>query len=384
MEPSDYHFSDDLLGSTDTMLNLSWVHGYRSQDCRNTLRYSSSGGVIFTAAALGVCYDKSRDVQRFQQGTHTDDILCLSIHPDGNYCATGEVGDMPKIVVWDCSTMDTKAVLVGFHKRGVSTCAFNHDGSLLLSVGLDDYNSVAIYNWEQERVIATAVVSSTKVMAACFVGSKEFDNERVLLGGKQFLKFFKVQGDSCVCQNGVFNNNTVTTQKDFFCMNAVPVGPPQHGYTVTTGVRGEVLLWDGFKCRKECHSVLSGKFRHTESVDCLWAGEERAQGVAKYRVVTGDKGGTIAVWDFVMSGKEMDRGCLVLNKVLRLSDVRQYLPNIVISDVGVRSVCMMNDALLIGTAGSEIFEITLSQALDYKEAIGRDGEKCVKHADAER
>ena len=42
-EPTGFHFKDELLGSTDCDLELQWVHGYRSQDCRNTLKYSSSG-----------------------------------------------------------------------------------------------------------------------------------------------------------------------------------------------------------------------------------------------------------------------------------------------------------------------------------------------------
>ena len=360
VEPTAYRFSDSLLGSTDCALNLDWVHGYRSQDCRNTLRYSSSGGVIFTCAALGVCYNKSTDKQTFQQGTHTDDILCLAVHPDGNFCATGEVGDVPKVVVWDCATMDTKSVLSGFHRRGVGQVKFNGAGNLILSVGLDDYNSVAIYNWEQERTVATAVVSLSKVMAACFVGDK------IVLGGQQFLKFFEIKGDALVCQNGVYGDNGVTSSDAFFCMNVEPLSGD---YSVATGLRGEVLVWNGHSCLKEKDSIRSGAFRHQECVSSLWTSETRGHGgKTKWEVVTGDRAGVVALWDFdvvtsVRRGRHLERGVLVLRKVLRISDLVGFN----ICDVGVRSVCLMNDDLLVGTAGSEIFEVKMDDSLEYSE-----------------
>jgi hypothetical protein len=41
----------------DADLELEWVHGYRSQDSRNNLRYSSDGRIVYHAAALGITMD---------------------------------------------------------------------------------------------------------------------------------------------------------------------------------------------------------------------------------------------------------------------------------------------------------------------------------------
>jgi len=35
-------------------LELDHVHGYRSKDCRNNLRYLKNGNIVYNAAALGV------------------------------------------------------------------------------------------------------------------------------------------------------------------------------------------------------------------------------------------------------------------------------------------------------------------------------------------
>ena len=84
--------------STDVDLTLAWVFGYRSQgkgndgcgqvprvsarrggtprsrtermawaDCRNNLRYTSGGDILYVAAALGIVYHKNKNDQSFFQ-----------------------------------------------------------------------------------------------------------------------------------------------------------------------------------------------------------------------------------------------------------------------------------------------------------------------------
>ena len=62
MEPStNINESADQGGSgtgtgtttTDVDFELTWMHGYRSHDCRNNLKYASSGKIVYPAASLG-------------------------------------------------------------------------------------------------------------------------------------------------------------------------------------------------------------------------------------------------------------------------------------------------------------------------------------------
>ena len=64
---------------------------YRGYDCRNNLFYTQSGLIVFHVAAVGVVYNRDRHTQRFYSA-HTDDILCLAIHPANDFIATGQVG----------------------------------------------------------------------------------------------------------------------------------------------------------------------------------------------------------------------------------------------------------------------------------------------------
>ena len=43
----------------DIDLDLEWVHGYRSHDCKNNLSYLSDGTVAYHAAGVGIVYDKT-------------------------------------------------------------------------------------------------------------------------------------------------------------------------------------------------------------------------------------------------------------------------------------------------------------------------------------
>lgn len=62
-------------------------HGYNA--CNN-LFYTQSNEIVFHVAALGIVYSPASHQQRFYKG-HTDDVLCLTIHDDKDFVATGQV-----------------------------------------------------------------------------------------------------------------------------------------------------------------------------------------------------------------------------------------------------------------------------------------------------
>merc|ERR1711871_371549 len=87
-------------------LELDFVFGYRSSDVRNNLFYDSEGSIVYHAAAVGIVYVPSQHTQRFNL-EHTDDIMCLAMHPSGHTVATAECGKKPAIVVWDVFSGNT-------------------------------------------------------------------------------------------------------------------------------------------------------------------------------------------------------------------------------------------------------------------------------------
>jgi hypothetical protein len=47
--------------------------------------------MVYYSAAVGIVYNKETHSQKFFLG-HTDDIMCLAIHPERHLVATGQVG----------------------------------------------------------------------------------------------------------------------------------------------------------------------------------------------------------------------------------------------------------------------------------------------------
>ena len=81
----------------------------------------------------------------FSQIHQSDEITAIAMHPNGRVVATGERGRVPKIMVWDVATCQTICVIRGFHERGISQLTFSTSGDVLISVGMDEYNTVALY-----------------------------------------------------------------------------------------------------------------------------------------------------------------------------------------------------------------------------------------------
>eukprot|EP00854_Cymbomonas_tetramitiformis_P032253 gene32253-40833_t len=154
--------------------------------------------MVFHAAAVGVVMDPSTRSQRFFQH-HSDDIICLAIHPNHDIVATGQVGVDPVIHVWRTSDCALLASIRGFHKVGIGALSFNKDGTQLGTVGLDPRHSIALYDWETGADVAGGMCKGT-LLASAPGGTKRiyccayspFDG-RFIAGGDQLLKFFTLE-----------------------------------------------------------------------------------------------------------------------------------------------------------------------------------------------
>ena len=95
---------------------------------------------------------------------HEEDIICLDIHPNKKIAATGQMAAKGKaklieIYIWEIQSKKVLACLKGFHLRAICCVAFSPTGKYLLSIGRDDNNSLAIYDWfNNNRLITTSKV----------------------------------------------------------------------------------------------------------------------------------------------------------------------------------------------------------------------------------
>eukprot|EP01116_Phalansterium_solitarium_P002565 TRINITY_DN1264_c2_g1_i5.p1 TRINITY_DN1264_c2_g1~~TRINITY_DN1264_c2_g1_i5.p1 ORF type:complete len:658 (+),score=335.13 TRINITY_DN1264_c2_g1_i5:2551-4524(+) len=228
-------------------LDLDFVYGYRGYDTRNNLFYNKDGKIVYHVAAVGLILDPKTGTQNQFIGHHTDDILSLAIHPDGKLVATGEIGKKPKIIVWDSTSAETdtshgvpsaemRSTIQGFHERGIAALAFSPDGQYLASVGMDDYHSVAIYDWKRGVKIADGRASGDKVLTVDFDPN---DSTRFVTTGIKHVKFWQIAGNALLSKQGIFGQQfKAQTQLSV-------VFDKQFGYTAAN--EGQIYKWEANK-----------------------------------------------------------------------------------------------------------------------------------------
>ena len=220
-EPSSW---TPALGGTDVDLNLQWIHGYRAYDCRNNVRYSAAGLIVYSAAAVGVVYSKSAGKQKFYVGAHSDDIISVAAHPSGQLFATGETGRQPSILVWNSQDMRTVARLDLSHRFGVPLLSFNSKGDLLGSVGLDDDHTLVVHDWSQNITLFRTPTDKRDVLCMCYLTDNLSDikstlpftvpainylntsatHNIIVTAGYKHVKFWWGQGQNVSSQRGIF------------------------------------------------------------------------------------------------------------------------------------------------------------------------------------
>ena len=142
------------------MLELEHAMGFRDDNSTTSLYPMANGDLCYYSAAVGIIYDLKEDKQRFFT-EHDDDISILTVHPNGRYVATGQVGKKPWIYVWDSVSMQMLAkvgtappdpaevakLLPGqkppinyFHERLIVAMCFSDCGKYLVTIGADDYH----------------------------------------------------------------------------------------------------------------------------------------------------------------------------------------------------------------------------------------------------
>ena len=164
-------------------LELDWVHGYRACDTRSTAAYTSTGSICYITASLGVVYDAAQHTQKHFR-VHQNDVVAFCMSADGKLAATGEMGHIPLVCIWDTNTLEVKAKLRGFHRNAVRSLCFSPDGKYLASIGQDMHHSYVLYEVETGAVLASAKTNQTAVYSVAID-----ENKNVVVMGKRYAGF---------------------------------------------------------------------------------------------------------------------------------------------------------------------------------------------------
>jgi microtubule-associated protein-like 6 len=308
----------------DSRLQVEWVYGFNAQRMRNNVRYTASGKIVYPAASLTVVYDKAEKLQKFNLD-HTDTVLAMAVHPTGKLIATGEAGRVPKVVVWDADTQQTVSTMRGFHQCGVAYITFSANGNNLIMVGMDRYHTTTVHDWRTQQLLASAPGTEERVLC-CGIGRSS--NSRFVTGGDGHISFWEYHGSCLSWKPGVY-------RKIGPVANTTCVAFKSDGNAVTGTNRGTLYVWEGRTLMKTVSAYASSTVLSIHGCD---------QGFA-----TGSANGRVRMWS-----QELSPG-----GVFSISDLGSYEP-------AVTSICWdpPTETVLIGTRGSEIYEISATDGAD--------------------
>ena len=311
-------------------LELEFVAGFAAEKSRHSMMYSSRGEVLFFASSVAVQMNQKTRTQKIYM-EHPASISSIAVHPSKDIIATGDQSEKPMIRVWDGFTLNTLAVLEGFHRRSVIHLAFSPNGKYIASVGADKFHSIAVYDWEQCNIVAYANSFSVKSFHLAFdptgtiIVQTGFETIRFWEFGKLYMNY----------KEALFGGRA-KLQK-FLCAGFL-------GSNVVVGTQ------DGSLYRFIGRQLDGMVMAHTGCVNCL---STTADGVC-----TGGEDGMVKVWTRVLE-------CRLVIEMKNLNSISPI----------VRCVSWDGDSgrILIGTMSCEIYEVNSEDAEDLHDGPLMEG-----------
>ena len=100
---------------------MNWVYGFRVKDIKRPLECSCIGGIeklfYFTANIVVVYFSQLKEQKHYLE--HDSEIFCLAVSQHQNLVASGELGVLPCIHLWDSESLKNLGVIQGVHQGGI-------------------------------------------------------------------------------------------------------------------------------------------------------------------------------------------------------------------------------------------------------------------------
>ncbi|PSN50018.1 hypothetical protein C0J52_03295 [Blattella germanica] len=210
-------------------LKLEWVYGYRGRDCRSNLHLLPTGEMVYFVAAAVVLYNVEEQSQRHYLG-HTDDVKCLSVHPNKLLVATGQAAghDRREGRSWKFNPPPDRTAPEAEQWDG---------GALLCAIDEAPDHNISIWDWqrgERGQKITETKCSADTVVAAEF---HPMDRQSIVTCGKSHISFWTLDaGGTLYKRMGIFENRD--KPKYVTCLAFT-----QSGDTVSGDSNGNVIIW---------------------------------------------------------------------------------------------------------------------------------------------
>ncbi|KAJ8375455.1 hypothetical protein SKAU_G00060350 [Synaphobranchus kaupii] len=172
-----------------------------------------------------------------------------------SYFAVAEKGEQPNIIIYEFPSLRLYRMLRGGTVKAYSSVDFNHDGTLLASVGCAPDFMLTLWDWVQERVLLRYKAFSQDVYRVTF---SPYNPGQLTTSGSGHIKFWKMAKTFTGLKlQGLLGRFGKTALTDIDGYVELP-----DGKVVSGSEWGNMLLWEGGLikveiCRKrgrQCHA----------------------------------------------------------------------------------------------------------------------------------
>lgn len=344
-EPSNWKESRKVDQDPRVTMELKYVYGYRGWDCRNNIGFAQNRSqIVYPVASVGIVLNSDSNSQ-VHNIEHDDDIIALSVHPEGHIVATGEIGNHPKIVIWDTNTGITIRVIY-FHSKGVSHLMFSGSGVMLVSCGLDNDRTIAVHNIQSGALLGTG-------KAGCNIdifGISVNNDNTFCTVGKNHIKFWDFPSHLSASaelssKTGIFSHKNPGSKT---CISCAYLGSD----AITGMIDGYLLQWKGRICSK-WKIAHQGPITAMCSVPFTGAGS-LGQSDSGPQVVSGGKDGMLFVWN-----SQLEK--------LWSMNIAEMTPRSLCPQV--QSLAAKENRIIFGTKASEIYQVNLLSVSDIDRLV---------------
>ena len=236
----------------DHRFEIDFVYGYKSEEVRQNLFYNSKRRPVYMTAALGIIFDPGNRKQLFFGGGetnylvrkqtdvetegHTDDIMCLTMNNTRTIVASGQVGNIPIIYVWDALTAKAlKCLKLPKGSKSVTAISFNRSSDLIACADFSNDHNLYCFDWQKSQLIIQVKTGPNKIFMIDW--NLASDTQFVTVGPKhiQFWNLDQKMGSTLKPKGGVFGSFEQT--------NMLCVTHDLNGVAYTGAQNGMIYKW---------------------------------------------------------------------------------------------------------------------------------------------
>ena len=244
-------------------LSLDWIYG-RNERGPPAL-YGSDGSIFYPAGSMVVKLSVDRSQQTYfnQHSGHVASIDILQCDDSfREILASADVGNDSKICIFSATDMKSLITMPRFHNNGVAKLSFSPSGMLLLTLGNNEFNTIAVYDWRERKLVFTCRGPEASISYDCrFLGS---DNKFGVCASDAVYFWIRFDTNQPYLQSrGVFNQ--LSSREVMTSMSCV------RDNVITGSSSGRLWMWDGRVCLKLLgilHSPITCLSAHNDVVLC--------------------------------------------------------------------------------------------------------------------